>query len=225
MAASEIYRVYTVKVPPSSATSIQAEGTYVAPLVSSLDDFEIGLDDGPTSFMQVGLQLRTLNGERFTRVNIENTDAALTLTLQIAVGIGDLRDARLSLTGIVTVKGQGNGGAVVVEPTRLLGTSRAVQLGIGTAALSVISPASNTNGLILATASIAVASGTYGGLIAHTSAPNLQTSGHILLIGGGGVGAVTNLPSPIFLPAGLGVYGDSASLSTIDVWLTWTALP
>lgn len=92
------YTTQTGTIEPGGTVQIIRQAQFVACLESS-SAFRIGFDSGPLSDFEAGLTLNTVVG--FQRLSIVNPSATDALTYRVALGQGDVKDARLSLTGTV----------------------------------------------------------------------------------------------------------------------------
>jgi hypothetical protein len=75
---------------------VDASGSFVACLSSSQGSFAISLDGQPSAFMAQGIKVRSPIGSVFKNVIIDNTKNAGALLVTLAIGIGDVTDARFN---------------------------------------------------------------------------------------------------------------------------------
>ncbi|WP_299394639.1 hypothetical protein [Pelagibius sp.] len=100
MAGAEVYATFRYTVAAGASETIPAVGSYVA-ILDANQTFHVALDDDTPQEIQSGLTIQMEPGERFEKVTIDNSQNGADLTVFLAIGTGELRDARLSLSGEV----------------------------------------------------------------------------------------------------------------------------
>lgn len=99
MAGARAYSaIEGLSVAAGEAVDLAITGRFFA-VISANINFKIGFDDDALQFCTQGLTPFMEPGEVFTRVRIDNTAGASTLTLTYAYGSGDVRDSRATLAG------------------------------------------------------------------------------------------------------------------------------
>ena len=103
--AKPVFRSFTYTLAGGQSEQINFPANYIACL-SATDGFKVGLGQGaPESDFEAGLQFRAVEG--WTHTILRNPNAsAVTVTIQL--GIGDVRDSRLSIPA-GTALGQASG--------------------------------------------------------------------------------------------------------------------
>ncbi|MEO0961117.1 MAG: hypothetical protein AAFY01_01715 [Pseudomonadota bacterium] len=106
MSTADYYSI-VADIQPGDTRVFNVVGTFLYCFDASHTDFRVRLGDQYVQFFAQGIGLETSNGERFEKVQIENTSGADVLQIVLGYGMGRIHDNRLSLLG----------GALPVEPT------------------------------------------------------------------------------------------------------------
>ena len=96
------YQVFDMTLAAGEAVSMAWAGEFIHCLEASAA-FQIGFNDGPQSRFEAGLKYRAPTA--FESVQLVNSSGSAN-TLRLAVGRGDMEDARLVLTGTVSTRGE-----------------------------------------------------------------------------------------------------------------------
>ncbi len=204
-----MYQVHNLTVPANSQVNLDATGEYVA-CISSTGDFYIGVDHTTPQFMQAGLMFQVKPGEPFEALSLRNKSAE-NVEISIAVGNGDFRDSRLSLSGAVTVSeiqtpvSVGNFPSINDRVTVIGAESKVLHHVVG-GVYNCFLPGDNVNGAILKTVSMKGIGGSHSGLYADTVSPNDHTDDTrrcILKVNGG---VLATLDRPVKIPPGNGLW-------------------
>lgn len=102
MAGLEVYQEYPANVPAGEVLTIDTTGNYISCLSSNID-FAVGVDNSEPQFFTAGLKARTIAGEPFRNVQIDNRAGASPLTASVGIGTGDLEDNRLTTVSGVSI--------------------------------------------------------------------------------------------------------------------------
>ncbi len=106
-------------IAAGAVTIIDATGNYVACLASSLTSFLISLDAQGQSFMAKGLKVRAPLGQVFKSIVIDNSQNATALTFTLAIGVGDVSDARTTLAPAGRWRGRASAPESISPPSPL----------------------------------------------------------------------------------------------------------
>ncbi len=98
---NKAFRIYTVTVPANDRVTIHASGAYVVAL-SATGSFDLGFENGPFTPFLSGLKVQLPPGEKFKTVRLRDTSGNANI-IQLGIGFGDLTDARLNLSGKISV--------------------------------------------------------------------------------------------------------------------------
>jgi hypothetical protein len=105
MTTLNTYQAIIVTVPFGQEETINVSGSFISCLSSTAPSFPIGVDGAARQFMQAGLTFTTPAGERFTSITVSAVGLESgTLTVRLAIGDGDIRDARLSSQGLLLAR-------------------------------------------------------------------------------------------------------------------------
>ncbi len=281
-------------VAAGATDPLDISGNYVACLSSSLGSFKLSLDDGQSSFFAQGIKIRTAAGKPFSKVTVDNSGNGQALSYTLAIGIGDMADARFLSASMAIAQGgntaqvsaqgglrteieqggntaavsannglrveveQGGNIAVVTAAGRLVvdpsaagvpivaaggfvaGSNRGGNFGItlevepsvkeggsnidftagGAGVTTIITPATNANGILIRNLQIDSTSSLSARAYADTAAPSgMGDSSKRSILSYNGVGNVMpqQMPYQLFLPSGTGLYfavgGANARLS------------
>lgn len=87
---------YTVSrtVAAGKVDIIDIGGSYVACLASNLLSFLISLEGGPSQFIAQGIKIKSPIGSAFKNLIVDNSGNGASLTYTLAIGLGDVTDAR-----------------------------------------------------------------------------------------------------------------------------------
>jgi hypothetical protein len=97
MARNHPYRRYVTTLAANEERQVGATGQYLFCL-SATGSFGVRLDDGPVSILYAGTGFQLAAGESFGNFSVRDLSGAGN-TVELAVGYGDFRDARLTVTG------------------------------------------------------------------------------------------------------------------------------
>ena len=160
--------IYTI--PAGERLEIPGEGKFVRVLEAS-DWFDLGLDDAPLHFIEQGLAVESPG---FKKVVLRNPQSG-PITVRLGVASGVIHDSRFSVPGTMPVQVENFPAAAVVAEKDKPGVvpvgESFVSLINTSGVQTVVTPASNVNGVILRITSIDFISGNETWLIAATSAP------------------------------------------------------
>ena len=92
------YYTLTRTVSAGAVSIVDLTGNYVHCLTSNLPSFLISLDGGPSGFMAAQVKVKAPFGSTFRNVIIDNTQNGAPLTVQLAIGLGDITDSRVPAT-------------------------------------------------------------------------------------------------------------------------------
>lgn len=93
------YQHWSYTIPIGGEIIISTSGHYLVCLDATAA-FEVGVDGSRGQFLESGLGFFMPQGEEFQRVIVTNTSGAPN-TIKLAIGRGNFKDSRLSLTGKV----------------------------------------------------------------------------------------------------------------------------
>lgn len=97
MAGAEGYSVQQWVIPAAEEITVDAVGSFVSCLGSSLPDFLLGIDADAPQYMAQGLTVTTKGRELFDRLVIANRGTVTgPLTVRLAWGTGFVQDARFT---------------------------------------------------------------------------------------------------------------------------------
>lgn len=103
---NKTFRIYTVTIAAGDSVPIHASGAYVVAL-SATGSFALAFDGGPFTPFLAGLKVQLAHSETFKTVRIKDTSGNPN-TIMLGLGFGDLTDARLNLSGAITIAGSQN---------------------------------------------------------------------------------------------------------------------
>lgn len=106
MSTADYYSI-VADIQPGDTRVFNVVGSFLYCFDASHTDFRVRLGDQYVQFFAQGIGLETSDGERFDKVQIENTSDTEVLQIVLGYGMGRIHDNRLSLLG----------GALPVEPT------------------------------------------------------------------------------------------------------------
>lgn len=98
-------RTYSLTVAPGAESVLAIYGSYLACLESNQTEFRVRLNDGSLETFFKGLKVRMAGGP-LIKLAVENPNAT-DLAVELAIGSGDIDDARLAIVGGVPVRGAG----------------------------------------------------------------------------------------------------------------------
>jgi len=94
------YATRQFTIPAGGSAEMVRNANFITVLEANAP-FKVSFDNGPSSDLETGLTLRTVS--EFHRVELINPSAA-ELTVKVGLGRGDIRDARLVLSGAISSK-------------------------------------------------------------------------------------------------------------------------
>lgn len=103
MANLNSYQVHAVILAAGDVVQIDVTGEYVG-CIKSDDIFRVGVDNNTKQPLEQGLTFRTVEGENFTSIQIENTSDEEN-EIRLAIGEGQITDSRLSLNSSINING------------------------------------------------------------------------------------------------------------------------
>lgn len=106
MADLNSYQVHTLALAIGETIQIDATGEYVG-CIKSDGKVKVGVDNTTRQPLEQGLTFRTVVGDQFKSLQIENISGALN-EIELAVGEGRITDSRLSLNSEVKVASIGD---------------------------------------------------------------------------------------------------------------------
>jgi len=123
MANLNSYQVHGLTLAAGEWVQLDITGEYIG-CIKSNAAFKVGADDNTPQPMEQGLTFRTVAGESFTSIQILNTSASSN-SIELAVGEGQITDARLSLTADLTLSAN-NGISDLIDISIAAGVSAQV---------------------------------------------------------------------------------------------------
>lgn len=240
------YTSFTIVLAAGESRKINKLGKYVTILSNSnADDPRIQINGQQGGKIPSGLSLELPETEDFDRIELKN-ESASSMTLEVAISNGKIIDSRTVLSGSIEVKNdplntpldtddantQAKLDSLIAllqndedlrSPLTPLGGSYVAATNTG-AVQTLISPASNTGGLILRTVSMCCGSSSQSALFADTSAPSGYTDVTKEQILQCQSSDISNMKD-VFVPAGKGIYWDASTNSTSNrVHITYDLL-
>ncbi|KLN61308.1 hypothetical protein WH96_06560 [Kiloniella spongiae] len=93
------YAVHKVTIGANQSEKVTIRGNVVA-CIEAPTAFLLGFEDDTPSLFYQGFSVKADEGETFDYIRVEN-EANAPIEITLAVGFGDIRDSRLSLTGVL----------------------------------------------------------------------------------------------------------------------------
>jgi len=97
-----VYQTFTLTVPAGASQTVVVDGYYIACL-SADARFSVSIDDGPSGVFEKGMSLAW--AMPFHKVKITNTGAVQNV-IELGISSGQIRDARLNLSGSINNEAQ-----------------------------------------------------------------------------------------------------------------------
>jgi len=134
MTSQPAMRLYEYALAANGQVWLDIDGDYLACL-DATGAFQMRLDGNPFTDFSAGLKVKASPGTKFTQVQLKDTSGGANV-ISFIVGYGDFEDARLTLTGAVSLANSAN-------------LVTAADVALGAAVATVIAAASTTRREIL----------------------------------------------------------------------------
>ena len=103
MTSPAIYSVYAYTIPAGASETISVTGRFVT-VLSANRAFKVGFDNGALQHIEAGLTAIAQAGDTFQSVRLDNKAGASDLTVQVGIGMGELRDSRLVVSAPIKIE-------------------------------------------------------------------------------------------------------------------------
>lgn len=198
---SSYARVYDFSIPAGGTIFLEVPGDYYK-IISSTGN--IGTRRDGSNLLQPMFAGRGEKGAEFQRLALADLSGS-TNTGQILIASGaEMVDSTFQMIGAVSVRPESPSGNFTSRSANAANTPDAI-----------FTPAANVNGAIVYAAGMAVFNNTTlpnAAFLAKNAAPATPIDGDLILLGlpavsyGGFAGVQATMPSPQYIPAGLGLY-------------------
>ncbi len=154
---NKAFRIYTVTVAGNDSETLHVSGAYVVAL-SATGGFDLAFGDGPFTPFLAGLKVQLAEGETFKTLRVRDTTGNPN-TIMVGVGFGDLTDARLNLSGSISITGSQNIASVADVALAAGATTQIVAANVARRSVIIKNLAANTQTMRIGDAAAGAARG------------------------------------------------------------------